>query len=120
MSRSGSATLGPANARTSVYAEAHEGAGEIGGTHHFDYSNVAGGVYQSIGTHFSLQLEDRQIDIDTSHGNLPKVGASMLWGTWVQTQAAYQKSVSGNLGTSLGSTRIDFYTKPINLLVGGA
>ncbi len=116
----GSATLGPADARTSVYGEAHEGAGDIGGTHHFDYSNVAGGVYQSIGTHFSLQLEDRQIDIDTSHGNLPKIGASVLWGTWVQTQAAYQKSVSGNLGTSLGSTRIDFFTKPINLLVGGA
>lgn len=117
---SGSATLGPANARTSVYADVHEGAGDIGGTHHFDYSNVGAGVYQSIGTHFSLQLEDRQFDIDTSHGNLPKVGASVLWQTWVQTQAAYQKSVNGNLGTSLGSTRIDFFTKPINLLVGGA
>jgi hypothetical protein len=119
-SLSGSETFGPADARSSVYAELHEGAGDIGGTHHFDYSNVAGGMYQSIGTHFSLQLEDRQIDIDTSHGNLPKVGASVLWGTWVQTQGAYQKSVSGNLGTSLGSVRIDVFTKPINLLAGGA
>jgi hypothetical protein len=119
-SLNGSATLGPANAKTSVYAEVHEGAGDIGANHHFDYSNVAAGVYQSVGTHFAMQLEDRQIDVDTSHGNLPKVGASVLWGTWVQAQGAYQKSVSGNLGASLGSARIDVYTKPINLLGGGA
>jgi hypothetical protein len=119
-SLSGSATLGPPTARTSVYGEVHEGAGDIGSNHHFDYSNVAGGVYQSVGTHFTLQLEDRQIDVDTSHGNLPKVGAAVLWGTWLQTSVAYQKSVTGNLGTSLGSARIDLYTKPINLLAGGA
>jgi hypothetical protein len=119
-SLNGSATLGPANAKTSVYAELHEGAGDIGSNHHFDYSNIAAGVYQSVGTHFTMQFEDRQIDVDTSHGNLPKVGASVLWGTWVQTQAAYQKSVNGNLGASLASARIDVYTKPINLLGGGA
>jgi hypothetical protein len=38
----------------------------------------------------------------------------------VQAAVAYQHSVSGNLGTNLGSIRVDVYGKPLNWLAGGA
>jgi hypothetical protein len=112
-------TSGPAGARLSLYGEIHEGAGDLG-VHRFDYANEAVGLIRTIGPHFSLLLEDRQIDIDTSRGNLPKLGVTYLWGPRLQTAVAYQHSVSGNLGTNLGSIRIDAYGKPLNYLVGGA
>jgi len=112
-------TSGPAGARLSLYGEIHEGAGDLG-LHHFDYANEAVGLIRTIGPHFSLLLEDRQIDIDTSRGNLPKLGATVLWGPRLQTAVAFQHSVSGNLGTNLGSIRIDAYGKPLNYLAGGA
>jgi hypothetical protein len=112
-------TSGPAGARLSLYGEIHEGAGDIG-SHSFDYANEAVGLIRTFGAHFSLLLEDRQIDIDTSRGNLPKIGATMIWGPRLQTAVAFQHSVSGNLGTNLGSIRIDGYGKPLNWLVGAA
>ena len=112
-------TSGPAGARLSLYGEIHEGAGDIG-SRSFDYANEAVGLIRTIGPHFSLLLEDRQIDIDTSRGNLPKLGATVIWGPRLQTAVAFQHSVSGNLGTNLGSIRIDGYGKPLNWLVGAA
>jgi hypothetical protein len=112
-------TSGPAGARLSLYGEIHEGAGDIG-VRRFDYANEAVGLIRTFGPHFSLLLEDRQIDIDTSRGNLPKLGATMIWGPRLQTAVAFQHSVSGNLGTNLGSIRIDVYGKPLNWLAGGA
>jgi hypothetical protein len=112
-------TSGPAGARLSLYGEIHEGAGDIG-TRSFDYANEAVGLIRTIGPHFSLLVEDRQIDIDTSRGNLPKVGATVIWGPRLQTAVAFQHSVSGNLGTNLGSIRIDGYGKPLNWLIGAA
>jgi hypothetical protein len=41
-------------------------------------------------------------------------------GPRLQTAVAYQHSVSGNLGTNLGSIRVDVYGKPLNWLGGGA
>jgi hypothetical protein len=114
-----STTSGPASARLSLYGEIHEGAGDLG-LHRFDYSIVAAGLIRTFGPHFSLQLDDRQIDIDTARGNLPKIGAAVLWGPRLQTAIGYQHSVSGNLGTNLGSLRIDVYAKPLNWLAGGA
>jgi hypothetical protein len=122
-SLSASTTMGPANGRLSLYGEVHEGRGDIGafgGLRRFDYSIVAAGLIRTFGPHFSMLLEDRQIDIDTTHGNLPKVGATVLWGPRLQTAVGYQHSVSGNLGTNIGSLRIDAYAKPLNWLVGGA
>jgi hypothetical protein len=118
-SLSASTTSGPANARLSLYGEIHEGTGDIG-LHTFDYSIIAAGLIRTFGPHFSAQLEDRQVDIDTTHGNLPKLGVSVLWGPRLQTAVGYQHSVSGNLGTNLGSIRIDVYAKPLNWLAGGA
>ena len=97
-SLTGSLTRGPDDQRYSLYGEAHEGAGDDG-PNAFDYHIEAAGV---IGTYFhnlSAQLEDRRIDVETTHGNLPKVGLSYLWNPHLQTSVAYQHSVSGNLGT---------------------
>jgi hypothetical protein len=114
-----STTFGQAGAKTSLYGEIHEGAGDIN-ARRFDYSIVTAGLIRTVGPHLSLQLEDRQIDIDTSRGNLPKLGASILWGPRLQTAIAYQHSVSGNLGTHLVSLRFDAYGKRLNGLAGGA
>lgn len=142
-----STTSGPADARLSIYGEVHEGSGDIGTNERlvvtdelrgatteqerqqpifvqelrrFDYSTVALGLIRTFGAHFSVLLDDRQIDIDTTHGNLPKLGMTVVWGPRVQTAVAWQHSVSGNLGTNIGSLRIDGYAKPLNWLIGGA
>jgi hypothetical protein len=112
-------TSGAAGARLSLYGEIHEGAGDIG-TRSFDYANEAVGVIRTFGAHFSLLIEDRQIDIDTSRGNLPKVGATVIWSPRLQTSVAFQHSVGGNLGTNLGSIRFDGFGKPLNWLAGAA
>jgi hypothetical protein len=118
-SLSGSLTRGPADQRYSVYGEAHEGTGKDG-LNTFDYHIEAAGV---IGTYFhklSAQLEDRRVDVETTHGNLPKAGLSYLWGPHLQTAVAYQHSVSGNLGTRLTSARIDLFGAKVNFLGGVA
>ncbi len=115
-SLSGSMTRGAGDARYSLYGEAHEGSGDDG-PNSFHYSVAAAGV---IGTYFhqlSVQLEDRQIDIEATHGNLPKVGLSYLWTPHLLTSVSYAYSVSGNLGTHLASVRIDKYGA-VNLLAG--
>jgi hypothetical protein len=116
---SGSLTRGPSNQRYSFSAEAHEGVFDEG-PKAYRYSNEALGV---VGTYFhrlSAQLEDREIDIETIHGNLPKAGLSYLWGSHLLTSVSYAYSVSGNLGTRLTSTRFDAYGSKVNFLGGVA
>jgi hypothetical protein len=117
-SLSGSATVGPENQRYSFYGEAHEGPGRDAGRD-FDYKIEALGVFGTFDHKLSAQIEDRRIDVETTHGNLPKVGLSYLWGPHFMTSASYQYSVSGNLGTRLPAVRIDSYWATINLF-GGA
>jgi hypothetical protein len=116
---SGSLTRGPAEQRYSVYAEAHEGTGDDG-PNSFDYHIEAAGVIGTYAHKLSVQLEDRRIDVETSHGNLPKVGLSYLWGPTLQTGVSYQYSVSGNLGTRLTSVRIDKFGATVNFIGGAA
>lgn len=114
-----SLTRGPDDQRYSAYADAHEGAGEDG-SREFRYAIESAGI---IGTYFhrlSAQLEDREINVDNNHGNLPKVGLSYLWNPHVLTSVSYSYSVSGNLGTRLTAVRIDEYNTVVNLLGGGA
>jgi hypothetical protein len=116
---SGSLTRELGDARYSFYGDAHEGAGDDG-PHAFKYSVVAAGI---IGTYFhrlSAQLEDRQFDVETTHGNLPKLGFSYLVNPHILTAASYAHSVSGNLGTHLTSARIDAFTSKANFLAGVA
>jgi hypothetical protein len=113
----GSLTRGPDDQRYSVYGEAHEGAGDDG-PRAFRYAIESAGV---IGTYFrrlSAQLEDREINVDNIHGNLPKAGLSYLWGPHLLTSASYSYSVSGNLGTRLTTARIDEYNASVNFLAG--
>ena len=111
------------NTNWSVAGEVDQGAGEIAeyyGEHHYGYGVEA---LDASGTFFhklTLQLESRQFDIDTTHGNLPKVGLGMLWTRSWSTTVSYAKSVSGNLGTELATLRIDRYGRVLNFVAGAA
>jgi hypothetical protein len=65
-----------------------------------------------------VQLEDRQFDVEKTHGNLPKLGLSYLWNPHILTAVSYAYSVGGNLGTHLTSARIDLYGSKVNFLAG--
>lgn len=109
--------FGEASRRTNLYVEGHEGSGEDL-VHSYDYSIYAGGVIQNITRQFAIQLEDKQIDVDTVEGNLPKIGFQYLWTPTLLTTLSYSHSVSGNLGTRVGSFRVDRYGKGVNFLAG--
>lgn len=106
--------------RTHLYVEAHEGAGDIGTTHAFHYSLLVGGLLEQLTSQLSVQLEERRIDVDTSHGNLPKAGVSFQLTPQLLASASYAVSVGGNLGTHLGTARLDYTGSGFNALVGFA
>lgn len=110
---------GQAGHRSNYYAEAHIGSGDDD-LHNYDYAVYAAGLIQNLTRQFAVQIEDKQIDIDTTRGNLPKVGLQMLWSPSLLTTASYSHSVTGNLGTRLGSVRLDHYGKGFNFIVGAA
>ena len=114
---SGSLALGQGNPKTHVYAEVHEGAGDIG-THAFHYSLAAAGVLGTLTPRLSVQLEERRIDIDTSHGNLPKLGLSFSATPQLLASASYAHSVGGNLGAKLTTLRLDYSGKSLSGLAG--
>jgi len=105
--------------RYTFSGEAHEGAGQDG-PHSLQYRIEA---LQVTGTYFhrlSVQLEARRIDVETLHGNLPKVTLTYLWTPHWATSLARSDSAGGNLGTVLTSLRIDHYGKSVNLLAGAS
>jgi hypothetical protein len=110
---------GESGSRFTVFAEAHYGEGDDVGRK-FDYAVGVLGLSKSFSPKFSVQLEAREIDIDTSNGNLPKLGLTYLWSTRFVTQIAYAKSVGGNLGTELTTGRIDYYGEHAHFMLGGA
>ena len=118
-SLNGSLTRELGGARYSAYGEAHEGAGDDG-PRAFKYSVVAAGIIGTYSHRLSVQLEDRQFDVETTHGNLPKLGLSYLVNPHILAAVSYADSVSGNLGTHLTSARIDAYTSKANFLAGAA
>ncbi len=114
----GSLTRGPGNQRYTFYGQALEGAGDDAGKA-FKYRVEALGVSGTYFHRFSATVEDKQINVETTRGNLPKVQLSYLWNLHVQTTLAYQYSFGGNLGTHLTSGRIDVFG-PVNFLGGFA
>jgi hypothetical protein len=110
---------GSAEHKTTFYADGHLGSG-VEGSKDFDYATWVAGVYQNVTHQLILQLEDKQIDIDTTHGNLPKFGIQYLIGPRLLSTVSYAHSVSGNLGTRLGFVRLDYYGKSYNVIFGGA
>ena len=112
-------SAGQGAAKTILYAEAHEGSGDASGSP-FRYNVVAGGLINSPTTWFTWQAEYRYVDIQPSHGNLPKLGVSFRLGTPLLASFAYAQSFGGNLGTKLGTARLDYVGKRFNWLIGGA
>jgi hypothetical protein len=112
-------TRGPGEQRYTIYGEAHEGAGDDG-PKAFKYRVEGLGLTGTYFHRLSATVEDKQINVETTHGNLPKVGLSYLWNPHVQTALAYQYSFGGNLGTRLTSGRLDLYGSVVNFLGGFA
>ncbi|HZO22446.1 MAG TPA: hypothetical protein VFB37_08050 [Steroidobacteraceae bacterium] len=118
-SLTGAMTNGEGDQRYTVSGEVHEGAGVD--THkHFNYAIEAVGLTGTYYHRLSAQLEDKQINVETTHGNLPKAGLSYLWNPHFQSQISYSYSFGGNLGTRLTAARIDIFGKHVNFLTGGA
>lgn len=115
----GSVGRGDASSRLTVYGEVHYGEGDDDGRD-YDYAVGALGVSKSFTPRFSVQLETRQFDIDTTRGNLPKLGLSYLWTPRLSTTASYAHSIGGNLGTELYALRIDHYGRHLNIMAGGS
>jgi hypothetical protein len=116
-SLNGSWSTGAGNQRYSFYGEAHEGAGDDG-PKPFKYAIEAVGVYGTFFHRLSLQFEDKQVDVEKTHGNLPKVGVAYLVNPHLQASASYSYSTGGNLGTRLTALRLDCYLPEFNLLAG--
>jgi hypothetical protein len=115
----GTLTLGQGTWKTSLYAEAHLGGGATGGES-FRYTDIAGGLYTTVASWFLVQVEVRYLDIDKSYGNLPKVGLLFRLSPALLASLSYAQSFGGNLGTKLGTARLDYVGKHLNWLVGGS
>jgi len=115
----GAVSHGEPHSRFNISGEVNYGDGDENGRK-FDYLVAVLGLSQSFGTKFSMQLENRHIDIDTTQGNLPKLGLSYLPTPRLVANVSYADSVGGNLGTQLTTVRLDHYGNVINFLIGGA
>jgi hypothetical protein len=115
----GALTFGSANERYVVYADAHEGAGDDG-PHPFHYAIEAVGLSGSYFKRLTALVEDKQIEVESTHGNLPKVGLAYLWNPHLQTSVSYSYSITGNLGTRLCGLRLDAFSPNLNYLAGAA
>lgn len=113
---SGSLRL-PGQLKTHLYVEAHEGAGDIG-NHPFHYTVASGGLLGQLTPEVTLQLEERYIDIDTSHGSLPKLGLTYRITLQLSATASFAKSFGGNLGTRLVMGRVDYIGTRFSALAG--
>lgn len=115
----GAITRGSGDQRYTLYGDAHEGAGDDG-PNPFKYRIETLGVTGTYYHRLSATLEDKQVNVETTHGNLPKLQFAYLWNPQVQTTVSYAYSFGGNLGTRLTSARIDVYSHPVNFVAGGA
>jgi hypothetical protein len=105
--------------RWDIHGEIHEGGGHVAGEP-FHYGIEALGVGSSIPGGLAIDFEERQIDVATDHGSLPKVTLAKAWGTHLLTTVAYAHSFGGNLNTNYTLGRIDVYSPVANLILGGS
>jgi hypothetical protein len=115
----GALALGESGRKTSLYAEAHLGAGDTAGVG-FHYTNVAGGLISTLTPWLSVQLEERYIDVQPSRGNLPKLGLIFQLSPHYLTSLSYAQSFGGNLDTKLGTARLDYVGPGFSWLIGAA
>src|SRR5882724_3144064 len=118
-SLNGAITRGPGDQRYTFYGEAHEGAGRDG-PHAFKYRVEALGVTGTYFHRLSATVEDKQVNVESTHGNLPKLQLAYLWNPRIQTTVGYQHSFGGNLGTRLTTARVDVYASQVSFLAGAA
>jgi hypothetical protein len=111
--------VGSTKYRSNFYADGHKGSGKDD-VHSFTYGTYTVGLIQNLTPRFAVLIEDKQIDVDTTHGNLPKLGVQYLWNQKFLTAVSYSHSVSPDLGTRLWSARADYFGKHVNLIFGGA
>ena len=109
--------FGQAPERTNLYLDVGEGSGHDH-VHSYDYSIVAAGIYQNISRQWIVQIEDKQIDVDTVKGNLPKAGVQYWWSPTLGTSVAYAYSKDVRLDTQLLTARIDASTRTMNFFGG--
>ncbi|MBV9725697.1 MAG: hypothetical protein JO299_11040 [Gammaproteobacteria bacterium] len=115
----GALALGQSALKTSLYAEAHVGSGATGGEA-FNYTNIAAGVITLPASWLGVQLEERYIDIQPSRGHLPKLGLTFHLSKALLTSVSYAQSFGGNLGTKLGTARVDYAGQHFSWLLGAA
>jgi hypothetical protein len=101
-SLSGAITRGPGDQRYTFYGDAHEGAGDDG-PNAFKYRLETLGVTGTYFHRLSATLEDKQVNVEGTHGNLPKVQLAYLWNPRIQTTVSHQHSFGGNLGIGQAS-----------------
>jgi hypothetical protein len=118
-SLNGAVTRGPGDQRYTFYGQADEGAGRDG-PHAFKYRLETLGVTGTYFHQLSATVEDKQVNVETTRGNLPKVQLAYLWSPRIQTTVGYQHSFGGNLGTRLTTARVDVYASQVSFLAGGA
>jgi hypothetical protein len=118
-SLNGAITRGPGDQRYTLYGQADEGAGRDG-RNAFKYRLETLGVTGTYVHRLSATLEDKQVNVESTHGNLPKIQLAYLWNPSLQTTVGYQHSFGGNLGTHLTTVRVDVYTPQVSFLAGGA
>lgn len=116
---SGSFGLGGATSASAIYFEAHEGGGDVAQSG-FDYSVVTAGLLATPIEWLTLQLEERRIDVSTSHGNLPKLGLSFRVAKPLLLSVSYADTAGGNLGTQLTTLRLDYAGPVLSALAGAA
>ena len=116
---SGSLGLGSGTPAAALYADVHEGAG-YDGVRNFDYSVLTGGLLYTPAEWLTAQLEERRIDVDTSHGNLPKLGLAFRLAKPLLVSVSYADTAGGNLGTHLASLRVDYAGSAVSALAGAA
>jgi hypothetical protein len=103
--------------RWSVHGDLHEGTGRTG-SRDWDYSNVGVGGAVTLPLRLTVDFSDRQLDVETSHGNLPTVTLTeALTPHWLSS-LAFAESVTGNLSTEYGLARVDFLAPSFGLLGG--
>jgi len=119
-SLNGAISRGAGDQRYTFYGEAHEGSGHDG-SNAFKYRIEALGVTGTYFHRLSATLEDKQINVESTQGNLPKLQLAYLWNPRIQTTVGHQHSFGGNLGTRLTTVRLDLYTSSqVSFLAGGA
>lgn len=110
---------GAPESRFVIFGEGHYGQGDEDGRD-FDYAVAVLGVSQAFTPKFSVQLEGRYIDIDTTDGALPKLALTYQWTPRLMTSVSYAHSVGGNLGTELTAVRLDHFGRILHFMIGGA